>query len=742
VPTVVPKVQQAQLTFFKYLFGDEKGFLCIATGDADKPRTDKEYFKQFFFSWPSDSSDLIEFLEGSTFRKNVWFCTSLLGTPKRIKENCLPGRLVWADLDTAIPTEIVPAPSCAIQSSEFRFQAIWRAEETLEPYQQEEFSKRIAYRYNANGVDPSGWDLTQLLRVPFTFNYKYEKPGKSLPQVDVLHALDTLVPVGVFEAIEVPENFKATSTSEAAATLPDIDLLPGVEQVLYKYMTTIEGTGFRSIFATVPDEDANWSAILWKFINMCFEAGMDEYEVFALSLQAGCNKYARDNRPVVHLWEDVLRALSIQRKASVVFGAKEPLSMPVLVNDSDVGVRCFVDDYSEWAKEATDAIPYYHDLCAFMLLSTVMAGGLVLETDFGRIIPNIWGLILGDSTLTRKTTAMNMAMDMAIDVDKELILATDGTAEGMLTGLEERPGRTSVFLRDEITGFFDSINQKQYLAGVMQTMTQLYDVPKVLTRRLSKSTITVNNPVFIFFGGGISDKTYSLIDEHYVISGFLPRFLVVDGEADISKLRRIGRAVPELQAKRAALQMRVADLYERNNRTTAIRLGEGIEMQVPAHTLVDLTDDALARYGEIENKMLLAAKASTIAILALPTFERLSRSILKMSMLVAGSITGKPPQAGERLVVEEAHIAKAASYVQEWGNYTVNLVMNSGRSSNERTLEKVLRTITSHPDILRGHLMRFHGLSSREANEVLTTLEDRGHITITKVGKGYRLKAV
>ena len=668
---------------------------------------------------------------------NVWFCTSLLEQQRRKKQDCLPGNIIWADLDSFNPKDILPVPSLAIKSSDYNYQAIWRVDTQLEPYQQEDFSKRLAYKYRANGVDPTGWDLTQLLRVPFTHNYKYD----SAPQVDILHALDTLIPVELFEAIEVPEDYRANSTALAAASFPPLDLLPDISQITYAYQAQITGTPFKILFATIPGSDENWSGILWKFLNLCFEMGMDEFEVFALARECGCNKYRRDGRPEVHLWEDVLRALEMQRKSNLIFGSNDVLAMPTICNESLTDVRCFVDDYSEWALEATDAVPVYHDLCAFMALSTVMAGGLLLETDFGRVIPNLWGLVLGDSTLTRKTTAMNMAMDMVIDVDRELILATDGTAEGMLTGLSERPGRVSVFLRDEVTGFFESINQKQYLAGMMQTMTQLYDVPKLLSRKLSKSTITVNNPVFIFFGGGISEKTFSLVDEHYVISGFLPRFLVVNGEADLTKLRRIGRANSDLSSRKAALQMRIADMYERNNRTVTVKLGDS-EFDMPKHIKVDLTDDAYLRYGDIEAAMLHAAQTSSVSMMALPTFERLSRSLLKMSILIAGSANDKPTTGNDTLLVEEKHVAKAAYYVQRWGNYTVDLILNSGKGSSEKILMKVLHTIEKYPNILRGQIMRTHALSSREANDILTTLEDRGHISIVKVGKGSRLKAL
>jgi hypothetical protein len=50
-------------------------------------------------------------------------------------------------------------------------QAYYRLSRTVPPAQGAELNRRLA---RALGADPSGWDLTQLLRVPATVNHKYE----------------------------------------------------------------------------------------------------------------------------------------------------------------------------------------------------------------------------------------------------------------------------------------------------------------------------------------------------------------------------------------------------------------------------------------------------------------------------------------------------------------------------------------------------------------------------------------
>src|SRR4029077_18680735 len=244
-----------------------------------------------------------------------------------------------------------------------------------------------------------------------------------------------------------------------------------------------------------PTDD--WSRVLWKLINILLESGLSETEAFYVANTANCNKYIRDGRPPRYLWRDILKASAFHRKITFLGkGEFQDVAIPdIILSDTN---ETFVDQYKEWATDATDAIPQFHELCAFILLSALCATSIKLKTSYGDMVPNLWGIILGDSTLSRKTTAMRMATDFIAELDRDIVLATDGSAEGLLSGLSQRPNRTSIFLKDEISGFFDSINRKDYLAGMPETLTALYDVPQFFTRRLRKEIISIINPIFIF----------------------------------------------------------------------------------------------------------------------------------------------------------------------------------------------------------------------------------------------------
>lgn len=719
-----------QTQFFDYLYGNEPGYVCICTQEPH----DRSTFKQFFFQWPQQRAELGVFIETNSTRHNLWFGVNLLSRPDRKKEYCKPANLVWADLDTCRPDIIDPAPQCIIESSPRRYQAIWRLTEVIDPYIAEEFSKKVAYRYNQNGADPSGWDLTQLLRVPLTFNYKYEADDE-VPQVILERAAETLLPVEIFDAMEAPQ-LPSDPTELDLETIPDVSTLPPTEGIVYKYTGSFVGTGFRKLFFEEPEED--WSRSLWRLLNICSEVGMSKEEMFSIAIEAKCNKFKRDNRPLKYLWRDVLKADASQQRLNALTGQFSPLRMPELVTRDELAnlPPTLVDQYREWAEEATDAVAQFHDLGCFILMSCVMAGSLRLESNYGTMVPNLWGLVLGDSTLTRKTTAMRMATDFLVEIDRDIVLATDGSVEGVLSGLSQRPSQVSMFFKDEVSGFLDAIAKKEYLAGMQETLTQLYDVPEFFTRRLRKETITIVSPVFIFFGGGIRDKVYSLVNDEHILSGFIPRFLVVSGNADLSKLRRTGPATESVKDKKNALIQKFSDLYETYGAAQVTTSLGSQEFTSHATCDVFLTNEAWERYGEMEAKLVEVAEASPVASYALPTFERLSRSLLKMAMLLAAS--RQQPIDGT-IQADVQDILQAARYVQEWGNYTIDLISNSGRGVVQRGIDKILRTIEKNPGITRSRVMQVHHLTKREMDEIQGTLDDRMQISIKKQGRGISL---
>ncbi len=720
----VTQAQDVLTDFLDFLYERDEGYVCIAT---TRPPARKETFNEKYFDWPKEKSNLMDYIEQVKASHNVYFCVNLLSAPKRRKDNAVPQNLIWADLDTCAPTELDIPPQCVIESSPGRFQAIWRVDSKLDPLVAESYSKKIAYAYADLGADKSGHDLTQLLRVPTTYNYKYQV--EDTPPVYLRSLVEELLPTDIFKSLPAV----STEVEIPDLSVPDLENLPDPQSIIYRYQEKLRPTAFARYYSEEPIKD--WSKSLWRLITTCFDVGMSADEAFVIAKTSKCNKYERDGRPISHLWREVIKNETEHKDIDVLLEDHRTLVFPALLTaGEEASLRpTIVDEYMSWATEATDAVPIYHEISCAMLLSMLMSTTLRLHTSNAMVYPNLWALILGESTLTRKSTAMDMVMQFVHDIDRDLIVSSDASAEGLLTALSLRPKMVSIFQRDEVTGFFDAINHKEYLRSMPEIMTKMYDVPKYMPRTLQKNTYVVSEPIFIFFGGGVPDKMYSLAEESYFTSGFLPRFLVVNGEASAETRRPTGPPQQIGTEKRLALLQTFQALYEMyTNQQVTIQLGGQTMVSTPEIEVI-FPSALWDRAAEMERVLLSAASNSPEAGKALPTFSRMFISILKMTMLFAAA-----RQEPDELVVkaEIQDLLSAAYYVQRWGKYAVHFIQNSGGTSDETKLRAVYRTIEKHPGIMRGPLMQRHRLNAREMTAIHDTLSQRLQIHITPKGKG------
>ena len=163
------------LYLWDHLFADQRGHLVLFSGArGDDPRKLLACAERYF-SWPDEAGSAVECALAESHRgRESYFCAHLLTEKRRIKENAAPLRALYVDGDGAYPREGLPQPTAIIESSPGRLQMWWRLDSEVPPETGEDLNRRLAY---AMGADKSGWDLTQLLRVPGTKNHKYpERP--------------------------------------------------------------------------------------------------------------------------------------------------------------------------------------------------------------------------------------------------------------------------------------------------------------------------------------------------------------------------------------------------------------------------------------------------------------------------------------------------------------------------------------------------------------------------------------
>lgn len=519
---------------FDLAYGDAHGWAAIVT-DLDTERPSHRWLE-----WPREAN-FIRRYAALRADEDVYFTTTLYDNQeRRTSEHATAGQVVYADADTCHPSKFRLAPSAVVETSPGKYHAYWRMTEPQPAYVLAELSRLIATAHRADGCD-AGWIMTKILRVPGTTNNKGEpysigQPvynGKEYTPEDIREAYKDIVLTAqtVVDVGSEPEN------------LPDV----------FEVADRIPEASW-SLYANEPPEGASWFEYLWRLKKDLFREGFTREEVYVVAKHAKCNKWDRDGRPEM-LWPQVVKC-SLEFDQDVV-----PEEISSDVADKQTRKRrnetyqflseeernavldnpSFIDEYADWCMtRSPQSARKYHETMAYILLSSVMGSWGYIAPNYGRQSLNLWALILGPTTNTRKSTSIHRFSDVLHAWEKRLgdvvDIGGDFTSEGLTTLLGERPDKVTFAWRDEIDGFLQEMMQKSYMAGTKQTMTALYDgrlSPK--WRASDKKTAAEAKPdhkevVFNFVGVGVPEALASVLTAKDIQSGFLPRFLFCVGD--------------------------------------------------------------------------------------------------------------------------------------------------------------------------------------------------------------------
>lgn len=270
--------------FFRYIWGDTEGYAYLPT---KRMNGDQVEWKKVFYQWPLHEKNIVNHvLMSSAQGTDVYYAPALFKKPGAAdKDNIQSVSVVWCDFDGNAPetwtpdapsegaTEPspglsdLPAPSLRVQTSTDGHQHVyWKLDRNVTDIQDivdiENINRSITYSLRA---DSSGWDVSQVLRPPYTTNYKHDLP------VTVANISDNRFPVGVFKTL--PPVVELVSNSI------DVSDLPSLEPIIAKYPwddKTFE------MFMSANIEHGRRSDALMRLGYFCCEVGMSDREAYAV----------------------------------------------------------------------------------------------------------------------------------------------------------------------------------------------------------------------------------------------------------------------------------------------------------------------------------------------------------------------------------------------------------------------------------------------------------------------------
>ncbi len=158
-------MNKPDVDFLKHIFDNQPGRYIGLSVKNNEAGT----WKDVFFT---DLTKAIRFIKKQPETNDVYFCPTKFASRKRRKEFAQPSKFLWSDLDEINPDAISSEhkPTHAWESSPGRYQALWELDHIYSSSDIEDKNKGLAYSL---GADKSGWDITQVLRIPGTYNNKY-----------------------------------------------------------------------------------------------------------------------------------------------------------------------------------------------------------------------------------------------------------------------------------------------------------------------------------------------------------------------------------------------------------------------------------------------------------------------------------------------------------------------------------------------------------------------------------------
>ena len=397
----------------------------------------------------------------------------------------------------------------------------------------------------------------------------------------------------------------------------------------------------------------------------------------------------------------------------------------------------FIDRYVDYGWSVTDAPRQYHVAGGAIMLSAIMCPHVTLPAQHTKIRPNLWAMILAGTTVTRKSTSMDLAMTTLQEVlaADDFLMGTDGSPEGILTELQQRDGKTSVFHRDEITGFMEGAVKKDYNAGLLQMLTSLYD-GRQEKRTLRSGTIDVKKPRLILWCGGIKSQMQEVLSIEHIRSGFLPRFIVVSGTTTSDQLRPIGPPQDydpseDIRSQIVEELYGIVDFWQPKPTVKKMSLGSTTTQRtvIQGEREMQCTPEAWDRIRWLTFDAVKFGENTTSPDVYTPMYIRLSNSIIKIAMLLAG--------ARKSLTITKDDVCQAIRLSDVFLDSATDFARGVEQAPDinpwEKKADKILEYIKKeHPKpVSRSAVMRTFHVRAKDVADVETTLVQRGQIKIS-----------
>lgn len=697
------------------------GYLCVAKAKKTAPEV-LTLTGQRFFDLGTDEDDIRAYFH--KYRgQDVYFSPIAYSTDVRTSadEQALT-QVVYADADVFPHGDFRIAPSIVVETSPNRTHTYWLLDR---PYRQVEVARVATKIAKAHSLDHSSGIATKMLRVPFTKNTKYAHPYDvtiihdtsdtySLEEIEEAYSDVELAPIHRVTDIDIPAHLP-----QLFDVLEKIPAIPRIDELMHWDKMS------------APDPNKR-SERRFELCRLLLEVGLTPEETLVAVWSCPVSDHYREqNRPIEHLWQfDIMAALAkeetprelepnpIAGEVDADFITADELEQ-VLANPG------FIERWEEqnWKILHPRTPSQYVRLNGYMYLAGALGNKVsVMPPGTNRaVFCNLYALNLGPTTSGKSEALFVLKRYMSAfsrATGYEVVVGSNGTAEGLVKALRDYDKRTAMLVTDEVSGKFRQWATSPSMAHAREAELEMYDnyLPRNLRASDGAGNTQVVNFSFTQYMMGVDSEIESILDRGFLRSGYIPRCLIVKATRspfDPEEHLNMEQGDPEHTQDVDPMPDKFAAMLMESTRKNARFNKNGV-------MVMQFEDDAWQRFLSWRAGLLLGAEKADDPDVMRPMAIRFAVSCQKMMALLAYE------RCAERIAMED--VLRVLVDAELWWEWTADVVRGVADSQFARLQSEVLTWVASKGGKARlsEYHTKFHSWNMRDRQEVVESLVARG----------------
>ncbi len=188
----------------------------------------------------------------------------------------------------------------------------------------------------------------------------------------------------------------------------------------------------------------------------------------------------------------------------------------------------FLREYVHFAMSCTDAHAAYHLACGLIGLSQAVPPSYLIPFA-SPIYGNMFTMVVGDSSKSRKTTAINIIQNMMREASPGSVAETPGSTEGVSESLRANPRQVIIYGE---FGEFLAKAENGYLMPLKTAFTSAWDCSPMGRATANSRRGMVTDPRLSLLCGVATDLLERHTEQADWTGGFLARFLTFHAEPE------------------------------------------------------------------------------------------------------------------------------------------------------------------------------------------------------------------